>query len=516
MTNRKQQVTGYQYDDLDRLSVVTFQDSSTITYTYDAGDRLTQIADSLNGNITRGYDNFDRLTSETTPQGSISYTCDADGRRVTMTVAGQPQVTYGYDDAHRLTSITQSTSVVSITYDNADRRNTLTYPNGIVATYGYDNANQLTSLAYTLNSNPVGDLTYTYDLAGQRISVGGSWGRTGLPQALTAATYDAENRLLTWGSQVFSYDPNGNLGSDGPTSYVWNTRDQLTALSGEMSASFQYDGVGRRRGKTISGATTQFLYDGPNFVQELSGGGAVTANLLTGLHIDETFTRTDAAGVRNLLTDALGSTLTLTDSGAAVQTQYTYEPFGRTSLSGAANPSSTQFAGRETDFTDLYSFRARFYNTGLQRFISEDPLSFASGEFNLFAYAFNAPTEFSDPTGAAVFVAPPGTFPSCEKLGGRKDLTWWDQLWCGLDLGQMLPGPGTIVAPGFTADQDALLQLAKEARKLGGVSEDAANTLLEWAKELGLRTSEGIEMHPGRNFNIPHIRIGPVNHIPVR
>ena len=152
----------------------------------------------------------------------------------------------------------------------------------------------------------------------------------------------------------------------------------------------------------------------------------------------------------------------------------------------------------------------------MQRFISEDPLSFASGEFNLFAYAFNAPTEFSDPTGAAVFVAPPGTFPSCEKLGGRKDLTWWDQLWCGLDLGQMLPGPGTIVAPGFTADQDALLQLAKEARKLGGVSEDAANTLLEWAKELGLRTSEGIEMHPGRNFNIPHIRIGPVNHIPVR
>jgi hypothetical protein len=53
----------------------------------------------------------------------------------------------------------------------------------------------------------------------------------------------------------------------------------------------------------------------------------VTANLLTGLSVDEIFTRTDSAGVRNFLTDALGSTVALTDSGG---TQYTYEPFGKT------------------------------------------------------------------------------------------------------------------------------------------------------------------------------------------
>jgi RHS repeat-associated protein len=516
VTDRKQQVTGYQYDELDRLNQVTFQDSSTITYAYDAGDRLTQIADAANGTITRGYDNFDRLTSETTPQGSISYTYDGDGRRATMTVAGQTQVTYAYDDAHRLTSITQGTSVVSITYDNANRRSTVTYPNGIVAIYGYDNANQLTSLAYTLSGNPVGDLTYTYDLAGQRINVGGSWARTGLPQALTSATYDAGNRLVTWGSQVFSYDLNGNLASDGPTSYTSNTRNQLAGLSGGTSATFEYDGTGRRRGKTVSGATTQFLYDGLNFVQELSGGGAVTANLLTGLGIDETFTRTDTAGTRNLLIDALGSTLALADASGVVQTQYSYEPFGGTTVSGAGNSASVQFTGRESDFVGLYFYRARFYSSGLQRFVSEDPVGIASGEIDLFAYAFNAPTRFSDPTGEAVFLAPPGTFPSCERLAGRKDPTWSDQLWCGLDLGQMLPGPGTIHAPAFTADQDALLQLAKEARRLGGVSEDAANTLLKWAKELGMRTSEGIEVHPGRNFDVPHIKIGPVNHIPVK
>jgi YD repeat-containing protein len=61
---------------------------------------------------------------------------------------------------------------VSFTYDDANRRSTLTYPNGIVATYGYDNASQLTSLSYALGQTTLGDLTYTYDAAGQRTSVG--------------------------------------------------------------------------------------------------------------------------------------------------------------------------------------------------------------------------------------------------------------------------------------------------------------------------------------------------------
>ena len=37
-------------------------------------------------------------------------------------------------------------------------------------------------------------------------------------------------------------------------------------LSGSVSASFSYDGVGRRRAKTVSGTTTSFLYDGLNTV----------------------------------------------------------------------------------------------------------------------------------------------------------------------------------------------------------------------------------------------------------
>jgi RHS repeat-associated protein len=334
-----------------------------------------------------------------------------------MTVAGQTSVTYGYDNANRLTSITQGSATVSLTYDNANRRSTLTYPNGIVATYGYDNANQLTSLTYTLGMTTLGDLTYTYDAAGRRTSVGGSWARTGIPSALTSAIYDAANRIATWSGTSFTYDLNGNLTSDGTTSYTWNARNQLTALSGGSIASFQYDGTGRRRGKTVSSTTTNFFYDGPNLVQELTGGGTPTANLLMGLGIDETLTRTDTGGTSTLLPDALGSPLALANTSGVVQSTYTYDPFGGTTASGASSTNPSQFTGRENDGTGLTFLRARYYSAQLQRFVSEDPLGPAGG-VNVFAYTANAPTMYTDALGlkpGSGFGAPPGPGSS----GGR-------------------------------------------------------------------------------------------------
>jgi hypothetical protein len=75
----------------------------------------------------------------------------------------------------------------------------------------------------------------------------------------------------------------------------------VSTLSG---AGFQYDPVGRRTSKTIGGITTNFLYDGANIVQELSGS-MPTANPLSG-GVDEVFSRTDSAGARSILADALG------------------------------------------------------------------------------------------------------------------------------------------------------------------------------------------------------------------
>jgi hypothetical protein len=101
-------------------------------------------------------------------------------------------------------------------------------------------------------------------------------------------SYDAANRITNWAGTNFSSDANGNLTSDELTNYTWNARNQLTGLSGGTSASFSYDGIGRRRSKTVGGTTTNFLFDGFNLAQELSGG-TPTATFLTGLGIDEIF-----------------------------------------------------------------------------------------------------------------------------------------------------------------------------------------------------------------------------------
>lgn len=434
VTDRKGQITNYQYDALDRLTLTTFHDASTIAYTYDVGDRLTQIVDSANGTITRQYDLLDRLTNETTAQGAVSYTYDGASRRTSMTVAGQPTVSYAYDNANRLTAITQGAAVVSFTYDDADRRATLTYPNGIVVTSGYDAADRLTSLTYTLGASMLGTLTYTYDAVGNRTGVGGTWARTGVPPALVSATYDAANRILTWNGTAFAYDSNGNLTSDGSKTYTWNTRNQLVGLSGGASASFAYDGVGRRRGKTIGGTTTNFLYDRLTFVQELSAGGTPTANLLTGMSIDEVFRRTDSAGARDPLIDALGSALALADGSGAVQTSYTYEPFGVTSVSGATSTNAGQFTGRENDGAGLYFYRARYYSPGIQRFVGEDPLDFQGRSANLYSYVHNNPINLLDPLGLWVRNLDPnrsvpvkpedgpwGKLPPCSEWPGSPD-----------------------------------------------------------------------------------------------
>ena len=105
-------------------------------------------------------------------------------------------------------------------------------------------------------------------------------------------------------------------------------------------------------------------------MQELNGT-TPTANLLTGLGIDEFLARDAGAGARTFLPDALGSTVALTTPVGANETSYAYEPFGAQTTTGT--PSSTRwgFTGREVDGTGLMYYRARYYSPTLQRFVSE-------------------------------------------------------------------------------------------------------------------------------------------------
>jgi RHS repeat-associated protein len=179
----------------------------------------------------------------------------------------------------------------------------------------------------------------------------------------------------------------------------------LVATSGGVSASFAYDAFDRRVSRTVGVATTSYLYDGINSVQELSGG-VTTANLLAGSGTDERFQRTDANGPANFLTDALGSTIALAGPGGNTIAQYTYDPYGNTTMTGnSSNP--YQYTGRENDGAGLYYYRARYYDPQVHRFASEDPEHFQEVP-NLYSYVADAPLDFTDPTGRVMWVCTRG------------------------------------------------------------------------------------------------------------
>jgi len=82
----------------------------------------------------------------------------------------------------------------------------------------------------------------------------------------------------------------------------------------------------------------------------------------------------------------------LVDADGNLVTSYTYDPFGKTTVSGAASANPSQYTGRENEGNGLYFYRARYYSPLLARFVSEDPLGFGGGDLNLYAYVFNSPT----------------------------------------------------------------------------------------------------------------------------
>jgi len=398
-TDRKGQVTTFQYDALNRRTQATYPDATT-TFTYDTVGRLVKTSDTAPGAgaIDFTYDILDRLIQETTPRGTVGYQYDVLGRRTQMTANGQQPTMYQYDAASRLTRVEQGALFAALGYDNANRRMSLSYSNNTTTSYAYDLASRLTSITHNGPSGIIEALTYQYDVAGNRTSLTRNNGTASLlPSAVASAAYDAANEQTAFAGATLTYDANGNLTNDGVNTYQWDARNRLVGISGDMSASFSHDVIGRRTSKTIAGITTQFLYDGDDVALEIGSGTTLFA-YLSSMDIDDIMVR-QGATTDYYYQDALGSVLNLGSQSGTQTGAYTYEPFGRSIAGGGSTSNSYQFTGRENEGNDLYYYRARFYSPKLHRFINEDPLRVREIDSNLYAYVNNRPTYLIDPTG---------------------------------------------------------------------------------------------------------------------
>jgi len=99
--------------------------------------------------------------------------------------------------------------------------------------------------------------------------------------------------------------------------------------------------------------------------------------------------------------DHQGLITNLTDSNQNKVQEYSYtDAYGTTQVTQTLNTNNPYaYTGRELDDTDLYYYRARYYDPSTQRFLSEDPIGFSSGDFNFYRYVGNSPGNFTDPFG---------------------------------------------------------------------------------------------------------------------
>lgn len=162
---------------------------------------------------------------------------------------------------------------------------------------------------------------------------------------------------------------------------------------------YEYDALGRgvsRQGKTLS--ATKYTYDGLDVVMDDDFNNGIV-KYQNGLGIDDKLKMVVGGQANYFSQDHLGSTIRLSDQNGGMKAVFSYDSFGEAAGFSFTN-TRNRYTGREFDeFTNLYYYRARFYDANLGRFVSEDPIGFVGGDVNLFAYVKNNPQNFADPTG---------------------------------------------------------------------------------------------------------------------
>ena len=226
----------------------------------------------------------------------------------------------------------------------------------------------------------------------------------------SAGVYDAQDRLVSYGSLQFTYAPNGELTSK--TDSVTGVRCDFTydALGNLLEVSttegflveYLVDGMRRRVGKRVGGALVrQWLYaDELRPVAELDGLGNLVAQFIYASNSNTPdYVRRGSATYR-LISDHLGSPLYAVNVNDASDVPFraTYTAFGEVGGAGL-DWMPFGFAGGIYDpDTGLVRFGRRDYDPALGRWTSKEPLRFA-GSTNFYTYAENDPVNLADRTG---------------------------------------------------------------------------------------------------------------------
>lgn len=399
----------YKYDAMNRLYQV-FENSTTLlaTYLYDANGNRDSLEYPNGLFIDLDYNLTNKLTSLTNTKGGLAgtvlskytYKYFLDGNQSDKTeVMSNNTVSYKYDGVGRLLSETEKHDGVDInsiiySYDDFNNRSCMEIKDfknntSSLTTYVYDDNNRLR--LETLNSDGYIKKThYSYDNNGNMIYrseepiISGSSGVNG-----KVSTYVAETGTGT--GQIASF-------------YQYNALNQLIKSNTHgFIASYSYNSDGLRKAKwsnEVNNSYTGYVWDGQNLVLEIGDLGSVKNRYVRGVNLIYWETGTTRS---YYLFNGHGDVVQLTDSSGNVTKTYDYDAFGQDKEDSSLSNNPFKYCGEYWDKeTNTYYLRARYYDQGIGRFISEDsylgnaadPLS-----LNLYTYSHNNPILFVDPSG---------------------------------------------------------------------------------------------------------------------
>jgi RHS repeat-associated protein len=336
-------------------------------------------------------------------------------------------------------------------YDPAGRivRRRLGTPGTIVTQFSYNPWNtqggRMARLSTTDGARLLQDLRYSYDAMSNVLTLQDYWNNNGGPQT-QSFTYDALDRLTSaqavgglfgnFNLESYTYNAaSGNLESKAGVSYTYGDANHAHAVTGLSNGNaYQYDPNGNMSLRQVGGQTYNLAYDAENRLAQVSGAATAsfvydgdgkrvlsieggTTTVFIGNYFEWTGTAANAVryyyagttrlamrrgsgNVTWLLGDHLGSTSVSYDG--TNELHQGYKPWGETRFGGV--PTGYQFTGQYRQASlGLDFFNARWYDSTLSRWISPDsivPLAIQGTQaLDRYAYINNSPVNYNDPSG---------------------------------------------------------------------------------------------------------------------
>jgi len=410
----------FAYDAVGHVTSIAASNGQSLTFSY-AGALLTgqQWSGPVSGAISYAYDDNLRVVAE----NGVSYGYDNDSllvRAGDLTLGRDPQNgfltgtsigilsdaylynTFGEQSEY---SVTENGAVVldeQYVRDDAGKITAQTESfSGTSTTFGYvyDTAGRLASVTH----DGVETASYTYNANSGRATKTTPWRGT------EAATYDDQDRLLTYNGMSYTYTANGELSSktdaSGTTNYIYDALGNLRTVTLPDATQIEYviDGQNRRVGKKVNGTLVKgWLYaDQLRVVAELDGAGTVVSQFVYGTHTNVPDYMLRGGNTYRFVTDHAGSPRFLIETGTADAVEHIeYDEFGNVLFDELPGFQPFGFAGGLYDAdTKLVRFGARDYDSQTGYWTTKDPLGFAGKQSNLYAYAYGDPVNYADPTG---------------------------------------------------------------------------------------------------------------------